>query len=184
MMTNNMRSIHSMPMFVIDTCPTLEENNKELIKTTMSLKYKSCPRSLSLINYGEAYKDLSGTIHYSSLNDLKNFFIRSYSCPNNYLSNGKSLHIQSPLTTINFGMNLLDPYDGTHSPGGSSSRYSLYGSFFDLSEKGYQPSLIKTDNKLLTINGRSLLIFDNSSKLSMNTYQDKCNDWLNHLDTT
>jgi hypothetical protein len=162
------------PMFIIENCSTLDDN-KELIKTTISF-----PRSLSLINYGEAYKDLSGNIHYSSSNCLKNFFLRSYSCPTNFFSNDNSFFLQSPSTT----MNLLDPSKGIYSPGGSSSRYSLYGSFFDLSESGYHPSLIKTNNKLLTINGRPLLIVDNTSKLSMNTIQDKCNDWLNHLDTT
>jgi hypothetical protein len=156
-MANNTHRMHPMPMFIIDNCSTLEDNKE--------LKSNYFPRSLSLINYNQAYKDLSGTIHYSSLNHLKNFFIRSNSCPNE-----KSFYIQSTSTTIQYEMNLLDPSNGIHSPGGSSSRYSLYGSFIDLSEH----SFIKTDNKLLTI--------DNTSKLSMNTYQDKCNDWLSHLD--
>jgi hypothetical protein len=147
-----------MPMFIIDNCSTIDDN-----------KTNHFPRSLSLINYNEAYKDLSGKIHYSSLNHLRNLFIRSYSCPNNYFSNKTSFQIQ-------FETNLLDPCNDTHSPGGSSSRYSLYGSFIDLSEHGYHSSFIKTDNKFLTI--------DNTSKLSMNTYQDKCNDWLSHLETT
>jgi len=160
-MANNTHRIHPMPMFIIDNYSTSEDNKE--------LKSNHVPRSLSLINYNQAYKDLSGTIHYSSLNHLKNFFIRSNSCPNE-----KSFYIPSPSPTIQFGMNLLDPSNGIHSPGGSSSRYSLYGSFIDLSEHGYHSSFIKTDNKFLTI--------DNTSKLSINTYQDKCNDWLSHLD--
>ena len=39
--------------------------------------------------------------------------------------------------------------------------YSLYGSFFDLSESGYYPptdqSFNKSDNKLLTIDGRPII---------------------------
>lgn len=147
----NMRAMP--PMFIIDNCSTLEDNQE----LTIILKSNRYRRSLSLINYGEVYKDLSGTIHYSSINYLqKNFFLRSYSCPKNYLSNERSFSIQSPSMTMNF----LDPFNGTHSPGGSSSRYSLYGSFFDLSENGYHPS-----------------------KLSITTtYQDKCKDWLSHLE--
>ena len=95
--------------------------------------------------------------------------------------------IQSPSTSIHFNMNWLDPNGGTQTPDGSSSRYSLYGSFFDLSESGYcQPSdqqFIKPDKKLLTIDGRPLLIVDQSNRLATNTYQDKCTDWLRHINT-
>jgi hypothetical protein len=171
-MANNMRA---MPMFVIDTCSS--EDNQE----TISLKSNTLPRSLSLLNSGDAYKDLSGTIHYSSLTRLKNSFLRSYSCPNNFSSKTKSAPFHSPSVNVHFSMNLLNPSNGTHSPADSSSRYSLYGSFLDLSEKNYPPSLIKTDNKLFAIDGRPLLITDHSSKLSTTTYHDKCNDWLSHL---
>ncbi len=179
-MATNMRLIDPMPMFVIDTCSS--EDTEELIKTRISSEHNPFPRSLSLPNSGEAYKDLYGTIHYSSSNLLKNSVIRSYSYPNNYLLHEKSFHSQLPTAKINCAKSLLDPYNGTHSPCGSSSRYSLYGSFFDLSESKYQPSLIKRDKQSLTINGNPLLIVHNSSKLSTNTYQDKCKDWLTHLD--
>ena len=151
------------PVFVIDVCSTSNDQ-----KDSYSL-----PRSLSLLNYTEAYKDLSGNIHNHSQNPL----YRSYSCPNNSYLNANNIPLQTSSTTINLGMKFLDPYNGLNSPGGSSSRYSLYGSYLNLSENGYHPSL----NRLLTINGRPLLILDNPSKFSMNTYQDKCNDWLKHL---
>jgi hypothetical protein len=175
-MANTMRS---MPMFIIDTCSS--EDNEESTKTVttpISSKFNRFSRSLSLPNYGEAYKDLSGAIHYSSLNRLTNIFLRSYSYP----INGKTFHSQTSSLKINFTMNLLDPSKGTHSPGGSSSRYSsLCGSVFDLSEYGYHSSVGKTDKKLLTTDGHPLLIVDNSSKLVTNTFHDKCNDWLSHL---
>ncbi|CAF1143745.1 unnamed protein product [Adineta steineri] len=187
-MATNKRSNDHMPLFIIDTCSP--EDNEILTKrstttTTIEIpsKYNPFSRSLSLPNYGQAYKDLSGNIHYSASNRLKNSFIRSHSYPNNYLLHEKLFRFQSPTATINGGMDLLDPYNGTQSPGGSSSRYSLYGSFFDLSESGYHPSLIKADNKLLTIDGKPLLIVDNASKLSTNTYQDKCKNWLTHLES-
>ncbi|CAF2409467.1 unnamed protein product [Rotaria sp. Silwood2] len=190
-MANNIRSVHPTPRFVIDNCSS--EDNEELIKTTtkttttatttLSSKKQSVSRSLSLPNYGETYKDLSGAIHYSSLNRLKNYFIRSYSYPNNYFSNEKLFYSQTLSTKINVGMEFLGPNNGTYSPAASSSRYSLYGSFFDLSESGYHASYIKPDNRLLTSDGYSLLAVGNSSKLSTHTYQDKCNDWLSHLDT-
>ncbi|CAF3530132.1 unnamed protein product [Rotaria sordida] len=189
-MANNMRSIHPTPRFVIDNCSS--EENDELIKktitttitTTLPSKKQSISRSLSLPNYGETYKDLSGAIHYSSLNRLKNFFIRSYSYPNNYFSNEKSYYLQTLSTKINIGMSFLGPNSGIYSPAASSSRYSLYGSFFDLSESGHNTSHVKPENRLLTTDGYSLLTVDNSSKLLPHTYQDKCNDWLSHLDST
>jgi hypothetical protein len=168
MANNNKRST---PVLVIDICSTLDDHKESHL----------LPRSLSLLNYTEAYKDLSGIIHHSSLNRSKNFFFRSYSYPNNFFSDEKSIPFQPSSTTINFGMKLLDPYNGINSPADSSSRYSLYGSYFNLSENSYHPSLIKTENKLLAIDGRPLLIVDNPSKLSINTYQDKCNDWLRRL---
>jgi hypothetical protein len=157
-MTTNKFTMHPMPMLIIDTCSS--EDNIELIKKQISSKSDFFPRSLSLLNYGDAYTDLSGTRHYSSLNRLRNFLIRSTSCPNN-----SSWKYSISTTTVNF----LDPCNNTHSPAGSSSRYSLYGSFFDLSENDYPSSLMKSENKLL-------------SKLSINTVQDKCQNWLSHLD--
>ncbi|CAF0878299.1 unnamed protein product [Rotaria sp. Silwood1] len=186
-MANNMPSIHPMPRFVIDHCSS--EENEEFIKTTTTAtttlpwKKQAVSRSLSLPNYTETYKDLSGAIHYSSSNCLKNYFIRSYSYPNNYFSNEKSFYSPSISTKINVAMGFLDPNNGTCSPAASSSRYSLYGSFFDLSECGYHGSYVNPDNRLLTSDGYSLLTVDNSSKLPTHTYQDKCNDWLSHLDT-
>lgn len=188
-MANNMCSSHPMPLFVIDTCPS--NDNQELIKKSKQLN-SNISRSWSLPNCSETYKDLCGAVHYSFANRLYNILKRSSSYPTNYIStylksNGKYFRIQSPSTSIHINMNLLDPNGGTQTPGGSSSRYSLYGSFFDLSENDYYPSsdqqFIKSDNKLLTIDGRPLLILDNSTRLSTNTYQDKCTDWLRHLNT-
>jgi hypothetical protein len=176
-----------MPLFVIDTCPS--DDNQESLKTPQQSN-PNISRSWSLPNCNETYKDLRGAVHYSFVNRLNNILKRSYSYPNNYFltylkSNEKYSYIQSPSTSIH--MNLLDPNGGTQTPSGSSSRYSLYGSFFDLSESGYYPpsdqQFIKTDNKLLTIDGRPLLIVDHSTRLSTNTYQDKCTDWLRHLNT-
>lgn len=185
-MANNIRSMHPMPMLVIDDC--LPEDNEQLRRTVTATipslsKTKSISRSLSLPNHGEAYKDLSGAIHYSSSHCLKNLFLRSHSFPTNPSSDDKSFSVQSFSNKIHLSMNLLDPNNGTHSPGGSSSRYSLYGSFFDLSESGCHSSYSKSDNRLLTTDACLLLTIDKSSKLSTNTYQDKCNEWLNHLDT-
>lgn len=187
-MASNMLSSQPMPMFVIDTCPSNDDQesnriNKQSI-TTIS-------RSWSLPNCNETYKDLCGAIHYSLTNRLNNAFKHSRSYPTNYLrsdskSNEKSSYLhQSPSTSVHFNMNRLDPNGGTQTPGGSSSRYSLYGSFFDLSESGYcattDQSLIKSDNKLLTFDGRPLLIVDHSPRLTTDTYQHKCTDWLRQL---
>jgi hypothetical protein len=189
-MAYNMLSSQPMPLFVIDTCPS--NDNQELLKTPKQSN-SNILRSWSLPNCNETYKDLCGAVHYSFFNRLNNIFKRSHSYPNNlflkYLKpNEKYSHIQSPSTSIHINMNLLDPNGGgTQTPGGSSSRYSLYGSYFDLSESGYYPpsdqQFIKSDNKLLTIDGRPLLIVDHSTRLSTNTYQDKCTDWLRHLNT-
>jgi len=188
-MANNMRPSQPMPLFVIDTCPS--DENQQLIKTPKQ-SISKVSRSWSLPNCNETYKDLCGAIHYSFSNRLINILKRSRSYPTNnllkYLNlNEKYFHIQSPSTSIHINMNRLDPNGGTQTPDGSSSRYSLYGSFFDLSESGYYPpsdqQFIKTDNKLLTIDGRPLLIVDHSTRLSTNTYQDKCTDWLRHLNT-
>ncbi|CAF0973534.1 unnamed protein product [Adineta ricciae] len=181
-MATTIRAADHMPMFVINICSSEDySTSDELIKNPPTASVLT--RSLSLPNHGQAYKDLCGTIHYSSSNSYKSSITRSHSYPNNYLLHEKSLGLQSSTSVINCGMGLLDPYNGTQSPGGSSSRYSLYGSFFDLSESGYHPSLMKTDNKLLTIDGKPLFIVDNPPRLSMNTYQDKCKDWLTHLDS-
>ncbi|CAF1071217.1 unnamed protein product [Rotaria magnacalcarata] len=183
-MATNICSTHPMPVLVIDDCSS--EENEELIKTittSSSSKKKSVSRSLSLPNHREAYTDLSGTIHYSSSsNRLKNLFTRSYSYPTNFFSHDKSFYFQSYSNKIHMIINLLDPNNGIHSPGGSSSRYSLYGSFFDLSESGCHSPYSKADNRLITNDGCLLLTVDKSSKLSTNTYQEKCNDWLSQLD--
>jgi hypothetical protein len=166
MANNNKRPT---PVFVIDICSTSDDQ-----KVSHSLT-----RSLSLLNCTDTYKDLFGIIHHHSfLNRSKNILVRSYSCPNNSFSNEKLVLLQPSSTNINLGMKFLDSYNELHSPNDSSSHYSLYGSYFNLSENGYHPSFIKTEDRLLTIDGRPLLILD---KLSMNTYQDKCNNWLKHL---
>ncbi|CAF0720859.1 unnamed protein product [Adineta steineri] len=184
-----MRSSQPMPSFVIDTCPS-DDTQKPLETCKQSTTNQL--RSWSLPNCNETYKDLHGAIHYSFSNQLNNILKRSRSYPNNYLFIYSKLQenfprIQSPSTFMSVHMNYLDPNGGTQTPGGASSRYSLYGSFFDLSESGYYPAsdqqLIKSDNKLLTIDGRPLLIVDHSTHLATNTYQDKCMDWLHHIQT-
>jgi hypothetical protein len=189
-MANNIRSSQPMPLFVIDTCSS--DDNQESIKI-IKQSTTNISRSWSLPNCNETYKDLCGALHYSFSNRLNHLLKYSRSYPNNYLltyfkSNEEYFLNQSPTTSIHFNMNRLDPNGGTQTPGGSSSRYSLYGSFFDLSESGYYPPsdqpFIKSDNKLLTIDGRPLLIVDHSTRLTtINNYQDKCTDWLRHLNT-
>jgi hypothetical protein len=188
-MATSMRSTQPMPSFVIDTCPS--NDNQESMKTPKQTT-SNISRSWSLPNCNETYKDLCGAIHYTFFNRLNNIFKRSRSYPNNphsayFKSNEKFFRVQSPSTSIQFNRNWLDPNGGTQTPDGSSSRYSLYGSFFDLSESGYCPSsdqqFIRSDKKLLTIDGRPLLIVDHSNRLSTNTYQDKCTDWLRHINT-
>ncbi len=188
-MTHNIPSSKPMPQFVIDTCP-LDDNQESLQTPKQSTSNHS--RSWSLPNCNDTYKDLRGAIHYSFSNRLNNILQRSRTYPTNHQlkyskSNEKLFHIQSPSNSICFNMNYLDPNGGTQTPGGSSSRYSLYGSFFDLSESGYYPpsdhQFVKSDNKFLTIDGRPLLIVDHSTRLTTNSYQDKCADWLGHLHT-
>jgi hypothetical protein len=188
-MATSIRSSLPMPLLVIDTCPS--DENQESMKIPKELN-SNISRSWSLPNCNETYKDLRGAIHYSFATRLNNILKRSRSYPSNNLSiylksNEKFFINQSPSTSLHFNMNRLDPNGGTQTPGGSSSRYSLYGSFFDLSETGYYPPtdqpFIKSDKKLLTIDGRPLLIVDNSTRLSTNTYQDKCTDWLRNLNT-
>jgi hypothetical protein len=180
-MADSKHSMYPLPLFIIDTCSSKDDG--ELPKAAISLKYNSLPRSFSLPNRGETYKDLCGLIHYSLSNRLKTFFTRSRSYPNNYLTNEQRCHSRSVSTSINVPMNLLDPYNGKQSPGGSSSRCSLYGSFFDLSESGYYPLSIPSNKKLLAFDGYPLLVADKSSRLSTNTYQEKCNNWLSHMIT-
>lgn len=186
-MASNMLSSQPMPLFVIDTCPS---NDNEESNRVSKQSIATISRSWSLPNCNETYKDLCGAIHYSFTNRLSHTFKHSHSYPTNSLpidskSNEKSHLRQSPSTSVQFSMNRLDPNGGTLTPGGSSSRYSLYGSFFDLSESGYcattDQSLIKSDNKLLTFDGRPLLIVDHSPRLTTDTYQHKCTDWLRQL---
>ena len=75
---------HPMPTFVIDVCSS--DDNIELPKTQLitSMKTNSLSRSVSLPNYDEIYKDLSGIIHYLSTSDhVKNSFGRSHTYPKN-----------------------------------------------------------------------------------------------------
>ncbi|CAF0896561.1 unnamed protein product [Rotaria sp. Silwood1] len=182
-----MRSSQPVPSLVIDTC-CLDGNLKPIKPPKQPTSNIS--RSWSLPNCNETYKDLCGAIHYTVSNHLNSLFKRSRSYPNNYLLtysklNEKKFHLQSPSTSIHYNINLLDPNIGTQTPSCLSSRYSLHGSFVDLSESGYYPpsdqQFIKSNNKLLTIDGRPLLIVDPFTRLSTNTYQDKCTDWLRRL---
>lgn len=181
-MADSRRAVDARPLFVINICSSEDNNGEHQQRATAhAANYNPLSRSLSTPDHARAYKDLTGAVHYYASTCHKSFVARRHSYPNDYALNDKSLRAQSPTMVINDGMALLDPYNGTQSPGGSSSRYSLYGSFFDLSENGYHPPVVKPDAKLLTIDGRPLLIVDKASKLSANTFQEKCNDWLTHL---
>ncbi|CAF2554784.1 unnamed protein product [Rotaria sp. Silwood2] len=182
-----MRSSQPVPLFVIDTC-SLDSNLKSI--KTPKQSTSNISRSWSLPNCNETYKDLCGAIHNTFSNRFNNFLKQSRSYPNNYLLTylklqEKKNHIQSPSTSMYGNINLLDPNGGTQTPSCVSSRYSLHGSFVDLSESGYYPPsdkpFIKSNNKLLTIDGHPLLIVDPFTRLSTNTYQDKCTDWLRRL---
>ena len=187
-MANNIRSIHPTPLLVIDTCPS--EDAKESPARQPEQPHLS--RSWSLPNCNATYKDLHGAVHHSFANHVNHSLARSRSYPLNQRAihlriNDKYFHIQSSLSSINLNANWLDPNSGMQTPGASSSRYSLYGSFFDLSESGYYaPSdqrSMRSDNKLLTIGGRPLLIVDRSAETSAAAFQDKCNEWLRQLNT-
>ncbi|CAF0919602.1 unnamed protein product [Rotaria sordida] len=182
-----MCSSQPIPLFVIDTYAL--NNNQQSIKTPKQ-SISNISRSWSLPNCNETYKDLCGAIHYTFSNHLHICLKQSHSYPNNYLLNylnlrEKKFPIKSPSTSIHCNINLLDPNNGTQTPSCLSSRYSMHGSFFDLSESDYYPpsdqQFIKSNNKLLTIDGHPLLIVDPFTRLSTNTYQDKCTDWLHHL---
>lgn len=189
-MAKDDRLSQPMPLFIIDTCPS--DDNQNSIKSPQQLT-RTISRWWSLPNCNDTYKDLHGAIHQSLSVRLKNLSKRSRSYPNNYLLDyfktyEKFFSDQSPSASIHLNLNRLDPNNGTQTPGGSSSRYSLYGSFFDLSESGYFPpsdqAHIKSDNnKSLTIGGRPLLAIDQSTRLTTDTYQDKCTDWLRQLHT-
>ncbi|UJR28855.1 hypothetical protein I4U23_010079 [Adineta vaga] len=179
-MINSSRSIHPTPLFVIDTCPSDDppQSSKTPIQSSIIPS-----RSWSLPNCNETYKDLHGAIHQSFSNRLNNLLKRSRSYPNNYLFLYSKLHetfLRSQSPSMSFNVNFLDPNHGALTPGGASSRYSLYGSIFDLSESGYYPP---SDNKYLTIDGHPLLVVNHSRQLTSNTYQDKCTNWLDHLST-
>lgn len=185
-----MRSSQPTPLFVIDCCSSDDIQNT--IKNPKNSS-SNISHSWSLPDCNQTYKDLCGAIHYSFSNRVNTILKRSRSYPNNYLLKylklyEKNFHIQSPTASIHCNMNLLDPNGGTQTPGGASSRYSLYGSFFDLSESGYYPSAdqryIKSNNKILTIDGHPLLVVDNAARIPTNNYQDKCADWLRRLNTS
>ena len=182
-MAASMRPSQPMPLFVIDTCPS--DDNEEVRKPAKASSNARMTRAWSLPNCHETYKDLHGAVHYSLLNHFQSFLNRSRSYPNPNLSsiyskvNDKYFQLQSPSASVHMNMNSLDPHaGGSQTPGGASSRYSHYGSFFDVSESGYYPSseqhCHRSDNKLLTIGGRPLLIVDQNTRLTNNTFQDKC----------
>lgn len=173
-MAGPLYSKHAMPMLIIDTCSS--EDNEDLLKMTLTVvstltdkpHYHRFPRSFSLPTSGETYKDLAGALHFSPWHYWKHLWTRSSSCPNTSLPYEKSFRAQSSSGL----MNLLDPSSGIHSPGDSSSRHSLYGSFFDLSESGFPASAVPPDRRFLTVDVQPT-----------NTFEDKCHDWLNHLET-
>ena len=179
-----------MPLFIIDTCSS--DDNPNSIKSPRKQVTRTISRWWSLPNCNDTYKDLCGAIHRSLSNRLKTLSKRSRSYQNNNLLDYLKAYErffpnQSPSASIQLNPHRLDPNGGMQTPGGSSSRYSLYGSFFDLSESGYYPpsdqAHNKFDNRLLTIDGRPLLIIDQSTQLTTNTYQDKCTDWLRQMHT-
>ena len=175
-MASNLRS---MPVVVIDHCPS--DDVVPPVRTR---------RSCSLNNFSSIYRDLEGAIHHSTSStrfDPILFRSRSYppNCSNFFFERtGKSSRLQSPSTSFNCNFNSLDPnasLGGTQTPGGSSSRYSLYGSFFDVSDCGatFSPAgNERTETKILTFAGRPLFIADQASP---NTFQDKCLDWLRQV---
>jgi hypothetical protein len=189
-MATNGRPKQPMPRFVIDSCPNDDsQSNKDSIKDNP----KKQKRSWSVPDCHLTYKDLDGAVHTVVSNSLRQCLARSRSYPNNFVSflrksNDKYFLFPSPSNSVHLNLNYLDPnVTGMQTPGGSSSRYSLYGSFFDLSESGYFPitdqSSSRSDNRLLSLAGHPLLIIDNPNRSTMNTFQDKCADWLQHLQT-
>lgn len=188
-MTNSLRSPLPTPVFVIDTCPS--DDTQEPLRPLKPPVFTPC-RSWSLPNCNETYKDLDGSVHHSFHRRLTQFLQRSRSYPNNHLalySKANELLFRTPLSLAptSLHVNYLDPHGGMQTPGGASSRYSLYGSIFDLSESGFYPPsdhpLTKSDQRVLTIGGRPLLIVDQSSRAGANAFEDKCARWLHHLPT-
>ena len=181
-MANSTFSTHPMPMLIIDTCPCVDNN--ECVQTKrISSASRTSKRSLSLPNCSKAYKDLCGAIHTSSSKYWTNDLTRCHSYPNNALYNNKQDHTRPLAGSLHFPMSLLDPASGgLHSPGDSSSRYSLYGSFFDLSESGYYPSSsVRSERRYLTIDGHPIFTTETAPSSAHDTYEEKCHDWLNRL---
>lgn len=178
-------NLRPMPVVVIEPCPS----DDDVVRPPAARRIR---RSCSLNNSSSIYKDLHGAIHHSSSTSrFEAILFRSRSYPPNCSSRfffveptGKSSLLQSPSTSFNFNFNSLDPnaaLGGTQTPGGSSSRYSLYGSFFDVSDCGatFSPTgNERIEPKWLSCAGRPLLIVDQSSP---NTFQDKCLDWLRQV---
>ncbi|CAF2216178.1 unnamed protein product [Rotaria magnacalcarata] len=182
-----MRSSQPVPSFVIETCSS--DGKQKPIESPKKLT-STISRTWSLPNCNETYKDLCGAIHYTFSKHLNNRLKRSHSYPNAYLLkclkyNEKNLLIQSPSISIRCNMNLLGPNGGMQTPSCLSSRHSLNGSFFDLSESDNRlppdQIFLRSNNKILTVDGQPLLIVDPSIRLTTNTYHDKCTDWLSHL---
>lgn len=182
-----MRSSQPVPLFVIETCSS--DGHEKQIKSTKK-STSNISRTWSLPNCNETYKDLFGAIHNRLSNHLNNLLYRSRSYPDTQLLNylkytDNKFLCHSPAASIRYNMNLLDPNGGAQTPSCLSSRHSLNGSFFDLSEGENtltsDQMLIKSNNKILTIDGNPLLVVDPSTRLISNTYQEKCTDWLRHL---
>ena len=121
-------------------------------------------RTFSLPDCRRIYKDLTGKTHRC---DTTQRPVRSRSFPSTF----RFVVDEERRRTASF----LEPNaPGLRSPGGSSSRYSLYGSFVDLSECDFPPA-----RKLFVDRQEpSLLLVDSPA----NTVEDKCNDWLNQLE--
>lgn len=178
-MTAERYSTHRTPLFIIKTC-SCDENDVLMSIASPTPSSKPAPvltRSLSLPDCRYIYKDLTGVIHQSSWTNGKERFRRSNSIPERFFIEEK----QSTVPTFDgasiLTMNLLDPMSGLHSPGESSSRYSLYGSFFDLSENGYS-----SEPKFFPNIHPTFHLLAPTNKLSIHNYQDKCTDWLSRID--
>ena len=104
-------------------------------------------RTFSLPDCRRIYKDLTGQIHRSNATTHRPSKSRS-------------------LPPICLEANA----EGLRSPGGSSSRYSLYESFVDLSECDFpRQRQQRQQTSLLQLGSPA------------NTFAEKCNDWLEHL---
>ena len=154
------------PLFIIKTSSS-DENDvlMNINSPTPSIKLSEKRlRSVSLPDCRYIYKDLTGIIHQSKSRQCRYLHRKSRSFPSSFFLNDQEerrKHFQLNIESFSGSMNFLDATSGLRSPGESSSRYSLYGSFFDLSECGYPIE---------------------HQRLTTNTFEEKCTDWLNQID--